>query len=85
MNIEQLKEIIEKQESLGLSNAVLVITKSKNFRQTSKKLRTAFGMCDANWNGCDENGFQRFIIFAPIIGMKKYLNRIEAAFNKAKE
>lgn len=76
MTVDEIKKIIIQQESLGLEDAVLKISKPKTFRQTSEYLMTPFGKCLARFNRETKDSFE-FVIFVPIEGMKKFLKKIE--------
>ena len=80
VTIDEIKKIIHEQEKLGLTNAVLKITKPRNFRQTSQYLRTPFGKCLARFNRETKDSIE-FVIFVPIEGMKKFVNKAESQVN----
>lgn len=82
MKADEVRKIVERQESMGLSQVLLKIVKPKSYRQTSEYMRTPFGKCLSRFNRETDETVE-FVIFVPIESMKKWLKKHEVKNDQA--
>ena len=75
MTIEEIKKIIEHQESIGSTYAILDISKPKSFKLKGYKLRTPFGLAEV-YNVREYDSHNGFTVRCELSGMKKFLIKL---------